>query len=498
MKRGKRQPLIKLLHQIKSQWRVWLGAAALSAASGFAIGFDYRLSVVSIGILFFAISLIVNFVNSIAAMVTLVSAAALLTGSNLVPADFMFYLRFVPLAGLSLRAALQFYDKALSRAMLPMQMLSSLGLVSVLAFLSVLYSPQPMLSFQRAFTLALVVFGFGVGLASFVSRRRQLNTAIKVLGTMLLAGMVLNLAAGSFSSDFRFKGLYYSANAIGILGLMATVLQLRLYFKARSSVVRYLALAGLLFCFLLTVLSGSRAGLLGLLIAILVYGWLANRKKLVVVAGIAAVAVVMISMIAGQGIHLGGMMVVRPFADTSGRTAIWQEALGNMSQHPFSFVIGNGFGSSKEVVTLNKIGESIQLHSSPLSVLYELGFVGLAIVAFGLGQIVTGGVKSARARGGDTLSALLVAVIAGALFDSLFESWLLAMGSAETLIFWLLVSLLAIHNRLIRRKRKKRREVFSSGDSTGVVRDQVNNGNASDHRHRRSHHGQGWRGHLLS
>mgnify|MGYP000324279264 CR=1 FL=1 len=67
--------------------------------------------------------------------------------------------------------------------------------------------------------------------------------------------------------SMRFKGIYFSANAIGILGVFATMMQV---WQAVSSKIRkekiFFGVASLV-CGGLTFLSGSRAALVGLLLA---------------------------------------------------------------------------------------------------------------------------------------------------------------------------------------------------------------------------------------
>lgn len=126
----------------------------------------------------------------------------------------------------------------------------------------------------------------------------------------------------------------------------------------------------------------------------------------------------------------------------SGREEVWRIGWELFKERPLT---GYGLGSSQDLIRHDSWKfvrhQGLHFHSSYIMTAVELGIFGL--IAMGTILVVTLG--RAIAHSGRTrvlprehwpLAALPFALIAGSLGHAVFESWLLAAGNANMLLFW--------------------------------------------------------------
>ena len=129
----------------------------------------------------------------------------------------------------------------------------------------------------------------------------------------------------------------------------------------------------------------------------------------------------------------------------SGREEVWRVGWNLFWKRPF---IGYGLGTSQELVRLEDWRfvrhQGLHFHSSYITVMVELGAFGL--ISLGTALLATlgraighSGVTRILPRESWPVAALPFALIVGALAHGMFESWLLAAGNANMLLFWTMV-----------------------------------------------------------
>lgn len=126
----------------------------------------------------------------------------------------------------------------------------------------------------------------------------------------------------------------------------------------------------------------------------------------------------------------------------SGREEVWRVGWDLFWQRP---VMGYGLGTSQEIIEAESwrffIHQGLHFHSSYIMVAVEGGIFSL--IAFMAGLIVTlarGFADSGRTamlpRESWPTAALPLALVFGSLGHALFESWLIAPGNANMMLFW--------------------------------------------------------------
>lgn len=129
----------------------------------------------------------------------------------------------------------------------------------------------------------------------------------------------------------------------------------------------------------------------------------------------------------------------------SGREEVWRVGWDLFWKRPF---LGYGLGTSQELVRTENWRfvrhQGLHFHSSYITLMVELGAFGL--IAMGTALFVTlsraighSGATRILPRESWPVAALPFAIIVGALAHGMFESWLLAAGNANMLLFWTFV-----------------------------------------------------------
>ena len=219
-------------------------------------------------------------------------------------------------------------------------------------------------------------------------------------------------------SDGRFEGFMGAANDYGMLLVLFLPLSIALY-QTSNGGTRLLAGVGAALTAVCLVLTASRGAYVGVIGGLLLSAWFLRRF------------VSFHSVIRGAVISLIALAVLIPilllsdysdlFLDrfakfegnihtaSSGRTTYWLHALRVMAESPLSFVTGFGFGAyefSREF--------SIAMHNHYLNILFNLGFIGLALFLTVFGSILTI-VRSSISRAKTESKPYLIVLVVGLL-----------------------------------------------------------------------------------
>lgn len=379
----------------------------------------------------------------------------MLTDTPLVPKEAIYFSRFVPSGVLAFRCLHLMLSKGavsnylLVKAWLPFILLS---------LLSIGYSIDPSLSAQRLLSAAFIVCGFGVGIPLFFPTNTDHQQLIRLIGLLLgsavLYSLYLTATGSSHVVQGRTSGVFRNPNTLGLMAMQAAFLVF-FWWQRESGAKRKALFVVLLSIVAVLVLSGSRASTLGLAVGALVYvRTLARleRRRLRTIFHLAVVGVILLLV---SDSMFPGFFDSLLRTDTSGRTILWERAWTLAQDNLF---LGVGFSASDEVFNrdaryLRSIGIYVfGPHSSVMRLLVDLGLVGVGFAAWAFFGILRRVWRYLPYFDDPLLGAALLSAVIASLTDSLFESWLFGFGSAPTVPFWLLLSLLAYQTDVVRHK----------------------------------------------
>ncbi|MCW3849344.1 O-antigen ligase family protein [Sphingomonas sp. LB-2] len=148
----------------------------------------------------------------------------------------------------------------------------------------------------------------------------------------------------------------------------------------------------------------------------------------------------------------------------SGREEVWRIGWDLFQKRP---VTGYGLGTSQDLIRAEAYKfvrhQGLHFHSSYIMAMVELGIFGLISLLTAIGfTLIRAIAHSGRARvlprESWPLAALPFALVVGALGHAVFESWLLAAGNANMLLFWTWVWMIH-HQTQVKIRAVIRREV---------------------------------------
>ncbi|MEM7585730.1 MAG: O-antigen ligase family protein [Acidobacteriota bacterium] len=381
----------------------------------------------------------------------------MLTDTPLVPKQAVYFSRFVPSGVLALRTLHLMLNRGsvtnflLVKAWLPFMMLS---------VFSIGYSIDPSLSAQRLLSAAFIICGFGIGIPLFFPHRKDHQQLIQLIGLLLgsaaLYSLYLTAFAGGTSAFVhgRASGVFRNPNTLGLMAMQAAFLIFYMW-QRETGFRRKILFAILPSIAAVLLLSGSRASSLGLAAGAVVYVRTMarlERRKLRMLFHLAAVGVMLLMVVDSV---LPGQLDSLLRTETSSRTILWERAWVLAQDN---LLLGVGFCASDEVfrrdaMYLKSIG--IYLfgpHSSLMRLLVDLGLLGVLLAGWAFSMILRQAWRYLPYFDDPLLGAVLFSAVIASLTNSLFESWMFGFGSAPTVPFWLLLSLLAYQTDIVRHK----------------------------------------------
>lgn len=379
----------------------------------------------------------------------------MLTDTPLVPKDLIYFSRFVPSGVLALRTLHMMLNKGAISNYLMVRAWTPFILLSLL---SLGYSIDPALSTQRLVSAAFIVCGFGVGIPLFFPTKADYQQLIRLIGLLLgsaaLYSLYLTASGGSSVIQGRTSGVFHNPNTLGLMAMQAAFLVFY-WWQKESGVIRKVLFVALISIVAVLLLSGSRASSLGLAVGAVVYARSAARLERRKLRAIFHLAVVGVMLLVVTDSMFPGFFDSLLRTDTSSRTILWERAWIVAQDN---IVLGVGFCASDEVFRrdaryLRSVG--IYLfgpHSSLMRLLVDLGLVGVALAGWAFFSILTRAWRYLPYFDDPLLGATLYAAVIASLTNSLFESWLFGFGSAPTVPFWLLLSLLSYQTDIVRHK----------------------------------------------
>jgi O-antigen ligase len=390
---------------------------------------------------------------SVEHLVLLSVVGVALADTRVVPIQFIYYLRFVPMGILCFRILA---DPRLKRP-LPK---NSYYLVKVwtpflaFALLSACYSSQPSISIQRGVSAIFVLAGFGIGIPLYFAHTRKMVRVLKLISIVMGGAILYSLfVAPSHESvlvnqeDYeRLQGIFRNPNTLGLLAMQLIFVLIYFWQKRKEEFVGKFVLGASIAVGVAMVATGSRASGVGFTVGLLVLilGYTRVEKKTVSAVWSVLLVLVSIFLISGYFFpeYSGGLFRT----DSAGRSLLWDWTWEAYKEGPFW---GVGFGNNAEVFArealyLKSKGlYAAEAHNSFLSLLLELGFIGVGLALYGFLTLVIRAWKCLPYFEDPKLGVALIAAILASLVNSIFETWIFNFGNASTVPFWLFLGIVS-------------------------------------------------------
>jgi hypothetical protein len=273
------------------------------------------------------------------------------------------------------------------------------------------------------------------------------NSLLTFLTWMLVIGLVLGIVApdiGMIGGD-RFKGILGNPNGLGIflnltfiLWMIAKEFKLITFTKGENRLVFFVIIISLLW-------SGSRNGIMSIFMFYMIYRLVKIHWSFAIVAVI--FVIVFETLIFSSFIELlkffqlSHYFRVDSLEEGSGRKIAWAFAWQEIYNK--YFFIGGGFGHDENIMRpnyywLKRQGHDGGVHNSYLSMWFDSGVIG---VIFYYGALLKLVLKSTK------FSYLGLAFLVSILFNSTYESWLVASLNPFTILFLIILTIFVQHYR---------------------------------------------------
>jgi O-antigen ligase len=332
-------------------------------------------------------------------------------------------------------------------------------LLAVWAVTSVLWARDPGTTVWGAFRLAQMLFLVFL-VFSAVSERRDLRlfASAFIAGTVLTSALGLSGLAGGSSDGAasRFGGVFGNPNNLAAVVLPALALAAFQLVAARRFVERLLLAGSGVFLVLILFLTQSRGGLAGFAVMSIVAVAVAapfRTRALMLVLAVLLSGLAYFTLVASPSER--DRVTSLSAAGSTGRDDLWNVALQMTRDHPLAGVgMGNFTTVAPEYLQQNLDvrrsdlflrANATEVHNTYLSVLAELGVVGLILFLAFLGAVLRVALRSARrlARGHDLEADLLArALIVGA--AGMLAAYFFFSAEFEKQLWLILGSLVAL------------------------------------------------------
>jgi O-antigen ligase len=380
-------------------------------------------------------------------------AGVALADSRIVSYDFIYYLRFVPMGMLCLRILADLRFKK-SFAQDSYYWVKVWAPFLIIALMSIIYSLKPSFSTQRVLSAVFVLIGFGLGIPLYLKTLKKMTYVLYLLSLVMgvavfyslyLAPQHESISAGIQDYE-RLYGIFRNPNTLGILAMQLIFILIYFWQKRKEELTGKFIFGTAVATGVTLAVTGSRASAVGFTVGLLVWilGYTRVQKK--TFSAMWSVLLVLISIFLVSGYffpeYSGGLFRT----DSAGRSFLWDWTWEAYKNGPF---LGVGFGNSAEVFSKDALYLKSQgiyapdAHNSLLSLLLELGFIGVVFAIYGFVMVVIRAWKLLPYFEDPKLGVSLIAVVVASLVNSMFETWIFNFGNASTVPFWLFLAIVS-------------------------------------------------------
>ena len=318
----------------------------------------------------------------------------------------------------------------------------------VYAFLSILYSPYPFVTLERATTVLLLYisvfwiiwkYAYDQGPEKIVYL--ILNATLLILIVSYL--MIFIVPVLAFTNG-RFQGVFQNANGLGIACAMFLPLSLWQFLVSKKRTALFLFFLMLVSLFL----SASRNAINATIIALGYFTYMRSRRfrPLILFTSMSLILTLVwaIQTLAKHFFHTYYRIETLP--TMGGRLEVWPSALHLIANKPF---FGYGFGMENKIMTLKYltlVGRyGGYVHNSYLGIILQLGMLGFILFFIPLFILLFKELFLKQDSEVSLLRHALRASLLVGLLCCIFESWVYSVGNAQTFPFWIIVMLLVFY-----------------------------------------------------
>ena len=303
----------------------------------------------------------------------------------------------------------------------------------ILALFSSIWSAFPTATLRQASLLALV-FGFLIVTSSTRWLERSVLIGdLKFFYWLIASAMIVGLLliwfidpAALMWRHSHYQGVFPNPNSTALLAAQAMAIGIWLLI-VDERISNRLAVFASMFAIVATITATcSRGPRAVLLIGIMVALWFSpyRRRALCYAAGIVVLIVTFPNLLLGRFCFRTGT----DGSDfTSGRIGIWEFSLNLWQENP---ILGAGYRTFE----LIPASHGYTAHNIYLSILAELGVVGLFMLLVVFVIIVVSGIKSSVKT-----DRMLLGVIVVILASGMTEAYLFGFGGTNSMITWLIL-----------------------------------------------------------
>ncbi|WP_411701472.1 glycosyltransferase [Conyzicola sp.] len=308
---------------------------------------------------------------------------------------------------------------------------------AVLALLSSFWSVAPGVSAQQGAVL-LGVFAFLIATSSsrWLDRsalRGDFRFIFYVMSIcMILGGIIWLVAPAGVMGYFgRYQGIFPNPNYAALLASVGLPIGVWIVLSDRRRAQRAAAAIGILALTITLYYTGSRGAAAGAILGVVVSLLVSRYRKIALwtiaaaFAGVAAFVAIFPEKFFGRGGYLDRSDQGSDIS--SGRFEIWAELLRIWEQRP---VLGTGY----RTIELLPSSDGFTAHNIYLSILVELGAIGLLIFLGVFAVLLVGGVRASTAT-----DRILVGAVVAILVGELLEASLFGFGGPTAVISWVVI-----------------------------------------------------------
>jgi O-antigen ligase len=333
--------------------------------------------------------------------------------------------------------------KSLYRDKLPIHFIF-LALFLLISLISITYSIDQNLTGIKSLSF-LAVFGFLLGLNSFLNDRNQVTVVLNVMFIAVCFCLILNLMSvvilpekvWAWNNENRFQGLAGHPNTFGSFCMISYPVLLWKHSRCQT-MTKWLVIFAMIAFAMLHVLTGSRTSIVVSVLGILTWLLILKKKrKFLLMVGVIPALALLLVLFKPSSFDREESSSLRTF---TGRDEIWRAGVTLAMEKP---ILGYGFEVSGKIFEDPRFymeGYSLwsgsarsSLHNGYLSVVIGLGLVGfipfciLLFIPFWL---------SFHAHA-DEYKAFVITIILMCVVTNFFESAVVGGSNILSVIFWI-------------------------------------------------------------
>ena len=230
-------------------------------------------------------------------------------------------------------------------------------------------------------------------------------------GSVLMALVIAFYSNSIFTgrSTIMIMGRYCDPNQLAASVLPGAFIAFYKLIEKNSILIKALQLLAFGTVLYAILSTGSRGGLLGLvvgLIILLVNEVYSNRLRIIHIVLLIIAIVIIIKALPKQS--LDRLLRMDSYASGSGRIEIWKNLISSFDA---KWIMGHGIGSCAAYF-LDLYGKVLAVHNTFLLVIYESGFIGFSMYIYLLFDLLYSNISNKK--------GLVVAILAGAMLNSFF------------------------------------------------------------------------------